>query len=207
MIINKPEKYEEIQVNEEFERIELGGHKAVIKKIGEYKSKESGKVSLKVEVDTTKDDKQPDYFQKQYDEDKKDDKKWPTGGTKYVSLKQDEKCIKMLKGFITAVENSNPGFTYNWEKDVDQLLNKKVGIVIGLEEYTNDKGETKTVSKIANFRSLDKVTEAKIPRVQLLDGTYIDYEEYKAVKDSKKQNSDPFAEFGETIEITDDFLD
>ena len=59
----------------------------------------------------------------------------------------EEKCIKMLKSFITSVENSNPNFTYDWNKEVDQLKGKKVGLVFGLEEYQNDKGETKTATK------------------------------------------------------------
>ena len=207
MKINKPEKYEEVQVNEDFERIELGGHKGIVKKVEEYTSQATGNTSLKVEVDTAKDDKQPEFFQKQYNENTNMDKKWSTGATKYVSLKQDDNCIKMLKAFITAVENSNPGFKYDWDKDTDQLVGKKVGLIFGLEEYTNDKGETKTASKLTNFRSIDKVAEAKIPRVKLLDGTYIDYEDYQAVKQAKNNNSGSLEDFGDTVEIGDDFLD
>ena len=91
----KPSNYDEIQVNQEFERLELGGHKGIIKNVEEYTSAISGNTSLKVEVDTATDDKQPNYFQKQFDENTNMDKKWSTGGTKYVSLKQDENCIKI----------------------------------------------------------------------------------------------------------------
>ena len=61
----KPSNYDEIQVNQEFERLELGGHKGIIKSVEEYTSTISGNTSLKVEVDTATDDKQPNYFQKQ----------------------------------------------------------------------------------------------------------------------------------------------
>ena len=201
----KPINYDAIQVNKEFERLELGGHKGIIKNVEEYTSTISGNTSLKVEVDTSADDKQPNYFQKQYDENTNMDKKWSTGGTKYVSLKQDENCIKMLKAFITSVENSNLNFTYDWNKEVDQLKGKKVGLVFGLEEYENDKGETKTATKLTQFRSIDKVDNAKIPNVRLLDGSYIEYDKYNS--NTTTNNSNPFNGLDDMVEITDDILD
>lgn len=200
----KPSNYDEIQVNQEFERLELGGHKGIIKSVEEYTSTISGNTSLKVEVDTATDDKQPSYFQKQYDENTNADKKWSSSGTKYVSLKQDDNCIKMLKAFITSVENSNNGFTYDWNKDVDQLKGKKVGLVFGLEEYENDKGETKTATKLTQFRSIDKVDNAKIPNVRLLSGSYIDYDTYKV---NTTHNTNPFDGLEDVVEINSNFLD
>ena len=200
----KPSNYDEIQVNQEFERLELGGHKGIIKSVEEYTSTISGNTSLKVEVDTATDDKQPNYFQKQYDENTNADKRWSSSGTKYVSLKQDENCIKMLKAFITSVENSNPNFTYDWNKDVDQLKGKKVGLVFGLEEYENDKGETKTATKLTQFRSIDKVDNAKIPNVRLLNGSYIEYDKYNT---NTTNNSNPFEGLDDVVEIGENFLD
>lgn len=200
----KPSNYDEIQVNQEFERLELGGHKGIIKSAEEYTSTISGNTSLKVEVDTATDDKQPSYFQKQYDENTNADKRWSSSGTKYVSLKQDDNCIKMLKAFITSVENSNNGFIYDWNKDVDQLKGKKVGLVFGLEEYENDKGETKTATKLTQFRSIDKVDNAKIPNVRLLNGSYIEYDKYNS---NTTNNSNPFEGLEDVVEIGENFLD
>ena len=168
-MIAKPKMYDEITINESYEKISLGGHRGIIKNIIEYTSAISGNTSLKVEVDTSADDKQPNYFQKQFDENTNMDKRWSNSGTKYVSLKQDENCIKMLKSFITSVENSNPNFTYDWNKELEQLKGKKVGLVFGLEEYQNDKGETKTSIKLTQFRSIDKVDNVRIPNVRLLN--------------------------------------
>ena len=200
----KPSNYDAIQLNQKFERLELGGHKGVIKSVEEYTSTISGNTSLKVEVDTATDDKQPNYFQKQYDENTNTDKRWSSTGTKYVSLKQDENCIKMLKGFITSVENSNNGFTYDWNKDVDQLKGKKVGLVFGLEEYENDKKEIKTATKLTQFRSIDKVDNAKIPNVRLLNGSYIEYDKYNS---NTTNNSNPFEGLDDVVEIGENFLD
>ena len=85
MILNKPKDYDEIQVNQEYEKLELGGHKGIIKSVEEYKSQVSGNTSLKVEVDTDKTDKQPNYYQEQYDNITDMNKRWSTSATKYVS--------------------------------------------------------------------------------------------------------------------------
>ena len=55
----------------------LGGHKGIIKKVEEYTSGLVGNTSLKITVDTDKNDKQPNYFSEQFKNDtrKKMDKK------------------------------------------------------------------------------------------------------------------------------------
>lgn len=203
-MLKKPSNYDEVQVNQDFERLELGGHKGIIIKVEEYKSDFSGKTSLKIYVDTAKDDSQPDYFKTQYENDTRADKKYPNGAIKYVPLGEEENQVKMLKAFITAIENSNTNFAYNWEKEVDQLKGKKVGLVFGLEEYQKQDGSIGTATKLNQFRSIDKVDNVKIPKVKLLDGTFVEYEEY-----SKPNNNstDPFENFGDTVEIDDSFLD
>lgn len=189
-MIARPEKYDEIEVNEfDYVPLELGGHKGIIKLAEEYTSEISKNTSLKVTVDTDKNDKQPNYFQTQYDNNTNADKKWSNGGIKYVSLKEDENCVRMLKSFITAVENSNPGFTYDWNKEVDQLNGKKVGLVFGLEEYENGEGQIKLATKLNQFRSIDKVDNAQIPKVRTLNNGYIDYDDYMECVETQKQNN------------------
>ena len=184
-MIAKPKMYDEIEVNQEFTPISLGGHKGIIMSAEEYTSPISGNMSLRVCVDTDKDDLQPNYFTDLYKNDTREDKKWSNSAIKYVSLKEDESCVRMLKSFITAAENSNDGYTFNWDKDWEQLKGKKVGLNFGLEEYQDQEGEVRTATKLVQFRSLDKLNEIKIPKVKLLDGTTIDYELYK----NRPQNS------------------
>lgn len=202
-MLKKPENYDNIEVNLEFTPISLGGHKGIILGVEEYTSPISGNTSLKVSVDTSKDDVQPDYFKEQYKSDTRPDKKWSNSAIKYVSLKEDENCVRMLKGFITSVENSNNGFAYDWNKEVDQLKGKKVGLVFGLEEYTNNDGETKTITKLNQFRSIDKINEVKIPKVKLLNGDLIEYDEYK----NRNKVNELKQEFGSSVvEISNEEL-
>ena len=195
----KPKLYDEINVNEEFEKLELGGHKGIIIKAEEYTSDFSGKKSLKVYVDTASDDKQPEYFKKQYENDTRIDRKYPNGAIKYVPLGEEENQIKMLKSFITAYENSN-NCQFDWNKDWEQLKGKKIGIIFGQEEYISQDGTTKLATKLNQFRSIDKVDNIKIPKVKLLDGSYVDYEEYIERQDN------PLSDFKNEMEINPDSL-
>ena len=202
-MLKKPANYDNIEVNLDFTPISVGGHKGIIMGVEEYTSELTGNTSLKVSVDTAKDDTQPNYFTEQYKNDTRADKKWSNSAIKYVSLKDDENCVRMLKAFITSVENSNNGFAYDWNKEVDQLKGKKVGLVFGLEEYTNNDGETKTIAKLNQFRSIDKLDNVKIPKVKLLNGSFVEYEEYKSGGNLIQKANDLF---GTAVEIPDDAL-
>ena len=200
-MIKKPSNWDAVEVMEfDFTPIELGAHKGIIMKAEEYTSPQSGKTSLKVSVDTAKDDKQPEYFKEQYKNDVRIDRKWSNSAIKYISLGEEENQVKMLKSFITAYENSN-NCQFDWNKNWEQLTGKKIGIVFGMEEYENQAGELKTVNKLREFRSIDKIDNIKIPKVKKLDGTYVDYEEYI---NSKNSSNEPFSDFGNIVEFTDE---
>lgn len=202
-MIKKPSNYDNVEVMEfDFTPIELGGHKGIIMKAEEYTSPQSGKTSLKVSADTAKDDKQPEYFAEQYKNDVRIDRKWSNSAIKYIPLGEEENQVKMLKAFITAYENSN-NCKFDWNKDWEQLTNKKIGLVFGMEEYENQTGELKTVNKLREFRSIDKVDNIKIPKVKKLDNSYVDYEEYI---NSKNSSNEPFSGFGNIVEISSDSL-
>ena len=201
-MIKKPSNYDNVEVMEfEFTPINLGGHKGVIMKAEEYTSPQSGKTSLKVSVDTAKNDNQPEYFAEQYRNDTRIDKRWSNSAIKYVSLGDEETQVRQLKAFITAYENSN-NCKFDWNGTWMQLTGKKIGLVFGMEEYQNQAGELKTINKLREFRSIDKVDNIKIPKVKLLDNTYVDYEEY--MKKSNANEEEKLRDlFGEAVTDTD----
>lgn len=167
----------------EFETLKLGGHEVKIMNAEEYTG-QTGNISLKVMVDIDGNDKQKGWFKKQYDENTNMDKKWPTGACRYLSLKDEQ--IAYLKGFITALEKSNPGFKFDKDGTWKQLNGLKVAGVFGLEEYLDGEEKVRTATKLTQFRSLDKLNEINIPAVKLLDGSYIAYEDYKPSKVDEK---------------------
>ena len=181
----------------EFENLELGGHEIVILDAREYTSEISGNTSLKVSVDIAGKDKQAGFFKKQYEENTNADKKWPTGAVKYLSLKDEQ--LAYLKGFITCLEKSNNNFKFNTKGTWEQLKGLKCAGVFGLEEYKKQDETTGTATKLTQFRSLDKLDEIKIPRVKLLDGSFVEYEEYRNGTTSQKNDNN-------MVEITGDML-
>jgi hypothetical protein len=197
-MIKKPSNWDAVEVMEfDYTPIELGGHKGIIMGAEEYTSPISNKTSLKVSIDTAKDDRQPEYFAEQYRNDTRIDKRWSNSAIKYISLGEEETQVRQLKGFITAYENSN-GCTFDWNKDWEQLKGKKIGLVFGMEEYENQAGELKTINKLREFRSIDKVDNIKVPKVKMLDGSYVEHEDY--MKNNGNGNS------SDEIEITNDML-
>lgn len=198
-----PNNWNEIEAKEtgEFMSLTLGGHICKILDVREYTSELTGNVSLKVSIDIDEKSEFDGYFRKQYDNNNLSEKKWPSGAVKYLSLKEEQ--TPYLKGFITSVENSNNckiKVEAGKELDLEQFKNLKIAGIFGLEEYRNDKGEIKTATKLTNFRSLDKLNEIKIPKVKLISGEMVEYEEYQ-----KNRNTSNSREL--TDKEIDDFLD
>ena len=172
----------------------------------EYTSDFSGNTSLKITVDIAGNDKQKGFFKKQFDENTNMNKKWSNGAIKYLSLKDEQ--IAYLKGFITSLEKSNPTFKFNTKGTWAQLNGLKLAGQFGLEEYEKEDGTIGTATKLVQFRSLDKLKEIKIPKVKKIDGTFVDYEEYKKAGNSNTNNTPLFGTGLESIvEINDNFLD
>lgn len=79
-----------------------------------------------------------------------------------------EKALRFFKGFKTAVEESNPGYTF--KNDPQSLVGKFVGVVLGEEEYLSKSGEKKTRLYVAEKRSGKAIRKGdfKIPEPKRL---------------------------------------
>ena len=161
--MQKPKNYDSVAASLTFEPLALGGHVCIIKGVEEAKSK-AGKDMLKVALDIAEGDPQAGYYAEKFKNDDRPDKKWPC--ISYVVLEdKDGNCSRQLAGFVTSVEESNPGFQFPWDQ-VAYLKGKKVGGVFGQEEYQNDKGEIKKATKLSWFCSADRAADAKVPKLK-----------------------------------------
>lgn len=188
--MEKPNNYENTQIQGEFTTIELGGHIMEIKEVLEMKSR-TGKNMLKVSFDFASQDVQPEYFLNQFRDDIRPEKKWPNAGTTYILTEdQDGNCSRSFKTFTTSVEKSNPGFSVQWGANFAPCFKGKlVGGVFGVvHDYYNDKCIEK--HQLRWFRSIEGVKEADIPKE-------IETDAFK----NRNKNSDPLANIG-----TDDFM-
>ena len=186
----------------DFVRLSAGGYVGIIKNAEEYTSETTGNKSLKVECDICE-GKFKDYFQKSYDNNDSN-KKWDNNSTKYLGL--GESSLPFMKGFITAVENSNTG--YKWDWDEKKLIGKKVGLVYQYEEYKKQDGNKAIKTKLNQFRSIDKIYEVNnnmriTDNVKLLNGNYMSIDDYYEYQDNKPNSK---VDFNDVVELTGEDL-
>jgi hypothetical protein len=171
--MRKPDNFDTVAASLAFEPLTLGGHACIIKGVEETTSK-AGRPMLKVAIDIAEGDPQAGYYADKFANDDRENKRWPC--ISYVVTEDSEGgCSRQLAGFVTSVEDSNPGFKFPWD-DVRFLKGKKVGGVFGQEEYLNDKGELKKATKLFWFCSLTRAADAKVPKLK----------EYKAAQSPAK---------------------
>ena len=127
------------------EQITPGGHKCIIKYAEEGRS-QSGKQMLTVQIETSFEDTQPGFFQKRFDADTREKKKWP--GNMYIVL-EGQYAENNINKFLSALDHSNPNFTLapGAELDPRQLMNLKVGVIFREEEY---EPQTATMTDLMN---------------------------------------------------------
>lgn len=173
--------YDKIQESGSFKKLPVGGYVVKILDATDVPEKEYLRISFDVIEGEHK-----GFFAEEYRNDTRDGKKWPNAGTFIRSYK--EKALPMLKGFTTAVEKSNKG--YSWDFDEKTLKNKIVGLVLGEEEFVNSSGKLRTRTYVSAVRSADVIREGKfeIPELKKLDAT-------KASSSQTKQDDfvNPFA--------------
>jgi len=196
--MNKFSGYDSVEVNDfgEREKLELGGHycKILKVKIDTVTTKEQRKFDVLVlDIDICEPDAQAGFYQRRFAQDAQKDAmtaKWK--GTYRVNVPDDNSTDEQksrFKTFTTCIEKSNSGYVWNWEENT--LVGKKFIGVFGLEEFTlPSDGRTITFTRCRFARSTEAdITKISIPKVKLLDGSYVDYEDYKSNKVNGNDNN------------------
>jgi len=177
--MKKIENWDNIEVKEfnENERFTLGGKKCKIVNVKNFTHNGIEKVSLELDVC---EGENAGYYQKKYDERNENSKFWDDGATiSFPTDPTEEKDKSYIKGLIKAIESYNSSYKWNWEEQT--LKDKYINVNFSLKEY-----------------------QGYIPSVKTLNNGFIKYEDY-----TKPQNNsnDPFKDYGDVVEITDDILD
>ena len=168
--MQKPNGYDEARESGVFTPVELGGHYAVVKQVSEKKSS-NGKPMIVVLLDFCKPDPQLGYFTAAFEDDSRDEKKWPFNGSKYIMVqdyKDPNKTSRQFKTFCSCIEKSN-NMEISWGGSDwgKQFKDKKIGVVYGEEENEYD-GERSMRRVPKYFCQWDKVKDAVIPEPKYL---------------------------------------
>lgn len=81
------------------------------------------------------------FYQARYDEDRKNgDAKW-RGVHKQI---MDGSSLPFFKGLMSSIEKSNPGYVFPWGREGNEktLVGKKLGVVMGREQFLDQKRNT-----------------------------------------------------------------
>lgn len=183
--MEKIENWDSIEAKgmEDFKNLPIGAYECVIKDARINHNEENGKDTLKISIDIVSGEYK-DYFLKSYENDTRIDKKWNNNAVKYLAFEGDN--VAFFKGFIKTIENSNVGYTWDW--DETKLKGKKVCGVFLYEEYQKQDGTHGIKVRLNKFRSLDKMKDINISdNIKMLDGSYISYDDY--IKKNETTNS------------------
>lgn len=178
------ENWNEVEAKgmEDFKALPIGAYECIIRKAEVYTNGKTGKESFKVEVDIASGEYKG-YFQKRFDNNNNSTKTWDNNSTRYLAFEGDNTAY--FKGFITCVENSNPGYTWDW--DETKLTGKRVCGVYQYEEYEKQDGSRAVKVRLSKFRSLDKMRESienLNDSVRLLNGSYMSIDDYNERKET-----------------------
>lgn len=164
--MRKYEGYEQAEAfTGEFETLEPGGYICKILKVA-VEEKSYGEL-MKIAFDIAE-GPHKDFYKRRFERNKQSnpDAKWP--GMYYQTIKPND--LRYFKGFITNIENSNPGFKWDW--DEKKLVGKLFGGVFGQEEYENSNGEIKLATKCMYVRTVEQVKNGiEIPDIKRLNNS------------------------------------
>lgn len=140
----------------EFERPAPGGYIARIVRVEDVEDREYLKIEWDFEDGKYKGDNQATYDRAGF---------WPIA----LIRSYKEKALGFFKGFKTCVEVSNPGYVFD-TRNVQGLVGKLFGVVIGEEEYTKNDGSIATRNYVNACRSVKAIREGdfKVPELKKL---------------------------------------
>lgn len=109
-------------------------------------------------------------FKGYYKEMRANNPDWAWAGA-YVKSYKDA-ALPMFKRFCTAISRSNGNFVFdggNVNCDEKTLKGKKIGLLLGEEEYEGNDGNVKTRLYVVREFSIDKIGEQKAPELKKLN--------------------------------------
>lgn len=177
--MEKPKGYDEAQAFGEFETLEAGGYKCIIKQVKCEKT-QNGKEFLKIGFDIAE-GKYKDFYRRKFDNDTRgpESKKWSGVWTVFTEGYEPDTTNPKFKGLITAVEESNSNFKFNFDEQT--LVDKKIGLVFREEEFEGQDGQVHPAVKPFFAVSYDKAENAKIPKPKKIETKGDSFESFQTV--------------------------
>lgn len=158
-----------VKAYSDFEQLPKGAY--VCKILGANVKTNSRGQYVEINVDVAEGEYK-DHFRKDWENQDKDSRKWHGLGLLSVptndGTEQDGWTKKKFKGFMDAIEDSNPGYKFQWDEST--FKGKLIGGLFGIREYKGRDGTVKQGTSLLGWASVDKVREGKVrmPKDRLL---------------------------------------
>lgn len=173
--MNKIGNWENVKAATEYVALPADGYAVEIKnaKVKRYESDNGSFERFEIALDIM-DGEFKDYYANDYRSQTGEDKKWKGVLRLYLpkedGSEKDEWTKSLFKATIEAIEDSNPG--YHWDWDESKLRGKKVGCLFRLEEWEY-KGKTGKKAQAFKFIDINRIKSGKfrIPKEKLLNNS------------------------------------
>ena len=148
----------------EWEALPKGAYVIKILNIKEEANKNSSGTHLSIAFDIAEGE-YAGFYKKVFENDTREDKKWNNDAVYYLACPEDNSeqwIIDNFNKFMTAVEDSNEGYHWNWDENT--LKNKVVGAKFFIEQSEYD-GKIYDHTKAKWFIAAQKVRDGKFGKL------------------------------------------
>lgn len=109
------------------------------------------------------------------------------GGGKWLAntiCSYKEKMLGRFKHFTNCVEESNPGFKWNWQEE--RLIGCRFGATLQEEEYLNNEGEVRTKLVVKDIKTVKQIQSGdfKVPTTKKLERTAAPVSDFVVLNDT-----------------------
>ena len=133
-MIRKPQNWENVQVMTDRAKLPVGAYVCKVKQVGIQHNDSGDQLAILYDI---VEGEHKDFYARDFQQNQNPDKKWK--GVIRIWLPKDdgsdkdETTKRIFKGMVTAFEDSNPGYKWNWDEST--LVQKTIGILYRNEEW------------------------------------------------------------------------
>ena len=167
-MINRPNNWDNVQAFSDRQKLPVGAYVCEIKQAVVQENKYGNQLCVLFDISAGE---WGGYYGDDFNRNQREDKKWKGVLRLWLPKEdgsdKDEWTKSILKGFIAAVEESNRGYTWNWDERT--LAKKEIGILFRNEEWEYE-GKTGWATRPFRAISVDSVEDGAytIPKDRLL---------------------------------------
>ncbi len=145
-----------------FEQLPKGNYVCKIISVAGHTSKKTGKPMVKIAFDIAEGEYK-DFYKKRFDEDDREDKKWPGDAVYYMTVPSDgcEAFItEQWDTFWANVEDSNNGYVFTGDENT--VKGKVFGGIFRIEQTQVDSGQVYNHTRLFRTRIAQDVRDGKV---------------------------------------------